>query len=261
MAFAPPPQPLAPTQRFAGGQLPPVGTVLSETLSAFTRDMGPYALAGLGQLVVVLPVVFGLFITLYAAIVVVAFGGMAGAAVVAESGSEEGAAAMSLLLVGVLVLLVLGMIGLVNALLAPVFGSLYRAIAQFQRGEGELGFGSAFSSLGTQLVPGIVVMILVMVLVSIGAVLCYLPALLVGFFIPWAFPLVALHGVGPFAALKRSAGCARRHFSWHLGFFGYSLLVNIVGNYIPLVGPMFALAFHVRVYREVFGDGAVPSAP
>ena len=32
----------------------------------------------------------------------------------------------------------------------------------------------------------------------------------------------------------------------------------MVGSYVPIVGPMFATAFHVRAYRGVFGDDAEP---
>jgi hypothetical protein len=243
-----------PPPRFPGGHLPPIGPVLNETLTVFMRDLGPYALAGLGHLLIVLPLAFGVGLAMYAVIMVVVFGGMFGAALMAEGGSEQGAAAMALALVALTVLLVFGMVGVLNAILAPVQGSLYRAVARFQRGEEQLGFGSAFSSLGTNLVGGIVAMTLVMTLVLVGASFCYFPALVVALFVPWTFSLVALHGVGPVAALRRSVSHARQHFKWHLGFFGYTLLVSLVANNIPLVGPMFAIAFHIRVYREVFGD-------
>jgi len=253
-----PPPYSPPPQRFAGGHLPPVGPVFSETLTAFTRDLGPYALAGLGQLLVLLPVIFGVFIVAYAVIFVVAIGGVAGSAVIADRGSDSGAAVFTAAMVAVMVLVSLGIAWVVNAILAPIFGSLYRAVACHQRGEQPLGFGSVFSSMGTHLVSGIVAMVLVTTLVLLGALFCYLPGLVVALFLTWTFPLAALHGVGAFAALKRSVSHVRQHFKWHLGFFLYWLLISFVANNIPLIGPMFVVAFTVRVYREVFGDGDQP---
>jgi hypothetical protein len=265
-AFQPPPQyypggpsPTAAPQRFAGGQLPPVGPLLSETLSAFTRELGPYALAGLGQLVVLLPIVMGVSIFAYVIAIVLAIGAAAGSTAISHGGSDQGAALFSVGMIAAMTLLVLGMVFLMNVLLAPVFGSLYRAVARHQRGEQELSFGAPFSSLGTRLGSGIVVMSSVSVLVLLGALACYFPALLVAMLCSLAFPLVALHGLRPFAALGRSFAHVRQNFKWHLGYFGYSLLVNLVANYVPVVGPMFVLAFQVRVYREVFGDGDEPN--
>ena len=60
-------------------------------------------------------------------------------------------------------------------------------------------------------------------------------------------------------ALGESIAHVRQNFRWHLGFFAYTLLVNMIANYVPVVGPMFVIAFHVRMYREVYGDSAEPA--
>lgn len=84
-----------------------------------------------------------------------------------------------------------------------------------------------------------------------GAVL---PLLLFGF----APSLVAIHRLSWWSALKTSARHVAANPLFHVAYLCAWLLLWTVAAMIPLAGPAFMVALHVRVYRVVFGDGPVP---
>src|SRR5687768_2800127 len=57
-----------------GGELPDVGKILTETFSEFGENIGPYAMAGLGHFLVMMPIIFVTIMVGY----LVLFGGMIG---------------------------------------------------------------------------------------------------------------------------------------------------------------------------------------
>ena len=256
-AQAPPygPAPTATHQRFPGGRLPPVGAVFNETLNAFTKELGPYALAGLGYMGVAMALAMGSLTIFYVVLGAAAMAGTLGAAAV---GDEQVSAAIALMTMLVTTAFLFVFVGLISVLMAPLTGSTYRAVALHQRGEKELDISAAFSSWATHLMPTIVAVLVYSGGVFLGMMACYLPGLVLVLLLIWALPLATIHGVGGVAACSRSLSHVTRHLGWSLHYFGVFVLCSVVAGSIPVIGPMFLIAFQVRMYREVFGDGAQP---
>ncbi|MFT4621377.1 MAG: hypothetical protein ACI8PZ_000029 [Myxococcota bacterium] len=244
----------------AGGELPDPFQLLDETLKEFMANLGPYVLAGLGQMVFVFPVVFIAIIGLYALMFGGVFGGMAVVGLVAAVLPEDlaglvvglGSLALPIGLFGITFLVIGGM----SVVLMPTAASLARAVARHQRGEDDvLGFTSAFDS-ATQDVGSVITAGAVVVMLSImGAMMCYFPAFAVLLFLGFAMNMVALHREGGVAAITTVFAHARQHLPWHGKFTLLYLVLMLVAGNVPIIGPMFAVALHVRAYRRLFGDG------
>lgn len=251
----------------AGGDLPDVGSLLTETFAEFGDNIGPYAMAGVGLMLVTMPLAFVMIFGIY----IVVFGGMfgtmiAGAAFsvfVSQTVSEDlGAVAMvvtQLATIAVPVVLVVGAVAAIGAILAPLNASLARAVAAQQRGGPKLELTSPFSTFTQDLVSVVVAALLIAALVTMGAFLCYLPALAVPLLFGFGTTMVALHRTGAGQGLRTSMQHALGHLSWHLPFGLLYLVFSMVAGYVPVLGPMFLVAFHVRAYRHVFGDGEEPN--
>lgn len=247
---------------YSGGELPDLGALLNETVTEFMENIGPYALAGLGQMLVVIPIALVMIFGMYAMIALGIGGMLAGGAGLAAvlPGELAGLGALAGALVGLAVIAVcfFGFIGLMGAMMAPINASLLRAIAAHQRGEKTLELSSAFSSLGENIgavIGGAAILTLLSVALSM---MCYFPALLPVIFLGFAAPLIALHGRGAVEGIQAAAAHARSHLKWHAlyGLLHFALLM--AASSIPVVGVMFVLAFQVRAYRRVFGDGRQP---
>jgi uncharacterized membrane protein len=145
------------------------------------------------------------------------------------------------------------------ALFAPLHASLYRAVAAQQRGEKPLELGSAFSTLTQGLMPAIGAACIVVALSLLGVMFCYLPALLVPIFFGFTMGFAALHGLGGTQSARLSLQHAMKNLNWYVMFGILSIVMSMVASYVPVVGPMFAIAFHVRAYRYLFGDGSEPN--
>lgn len=248
-----------------GGELPEVGALFSETLAEFTDNIGPYALAGLGQLMVVIPVTVVALIGFY----VVFFGGMFGtwmvgavfASVLSQISEDLGGIAMliaSLASMLVPVLLMLPFLLILIAALVPIQASMIRAVAAHQRGERPLDLMASFSTATQGLSSVLLAGVIMATLTILGLVLCYLPALVVPIFFGFTTSFAALHRVGGLQAAQMSLKHALGHLNWYLMFGLMSILINMVSVYIPVLGPMFSVALHVRAYRALFGDGETP---
>jgi hypothetical protein len=149
-------------------------------------------------------------------------------------------------------------IGAMMALLAPLNASLVRAVAEQQRGGKELELTSVFSTLTQDVMRVVSAASLVTLLGVLGAMACYLPSLLVLFAFGFVGSLVALHRLPPLEAMRANLAHARAHLQWHVMFGLLYMVVLMVGSYIPILGSMFVVAFHVRAYRTMFGDGEAP---
>jgi hypothetical protein len=249
-----------------GGQLPDVGTLFSETMAEFMDNIGPYAMAGLGQMLVVFPVTFIAIFVMYGVLAlgwggsIVLTGVLSG---IAANVSEELAELVAMFgLLGSMFVPLLLMIPLfvgIIALFAPMSASLYRAMAAHQRGEKQLELGSSFSTMGQGLVSVIVAALIVGTLAMLGAMMCYLPVIAVSILFGFTMGFVALHRVGAMQAARMSMQHALAHLNWYVMFGILSLVLGMVAYYIPVVGPMFAVSFHVRAYRSLFGDGVEPN--
>lgn len=250
--------PPRPPRRFAGGVRADLGRAFSETLQEFTQDLGPYALAGLGLTVVMLlpTVLIGLPIGGF-----VLFSIFASAAAASRAGGSAASPTMSGVLMLVMIVVFLLVMVLCVAVLAGFMASLLRAVAAHQRGESRLAFGSVFATVRHELGKNVGVGLAVSCVTLLGVLLCYVPGLIAAFLLWLAGPLVALHGVPVGTALRLSTREVRSDLGWHLKYFGLWLVINMIAQYIPVLGPMFALAFSVRVFRELAGDGPTPQLP
>lgn len=255
-------KPGATPERFSGGALPDIGATLAETLNDLAENIGAYALAGLGMMVVMIPYILVMFVGIYMMLIGVVFGGALSisgiTALLPADLAGIGGLVGVLLTAGVGVGMFFAVIGLGSAIIAPLNASLMRSIAAHQRGDRPLEFTAAFSSMGENI--GAVIMgTAVLTLLSIVlAMMCYLPALLPLIFLSFATPLIALHHRGAMEGIRMAFRHARNHLSWHLKYGVTHFLVLIVSSQIPVIGYMFAAAFQVRMYRKVFGDSQEP---
>lgn len=250
----------------AGGRMPDVSKLLSETMEEFKDNFAPYLLAGLGQMVVALPVIlvtiFVGYFVVFGGMMGLSFGGILVGAAIGEAVSQDigGIVALLAQLAAVTVpfALFFGVLGLGLALLAPLNASLLRAVAAHQRGEKTLDFGSTFSTATQDLVRVIGIGLVMSMLVMVGLMMCYLPAMAVPLLFGFATPLVALHRRAPIEATRTALGHVLAHPQPHLMLGLITLVMTMFAGYLPVIGPMFVLAFHIRAHRQIFGDGAEP---
>ena len=255
-------KPGATPELFTGGELPDIGATLSETLNDVTENIGSYAMAGLGMMVVMIPYVLVMFFGIYMLLIAVFFGGAIGVtgltAMLPSELAGIGGVVGILLTGGVSMVLFLAMLGVSSAIIAPINASLVRAIAAHQRGDRPLEFTAAFSAMGENVGAVILGTTLLTLLSIVLAMMCYLPALLPVIFLSFATPLIVLHSRGAMEGIRMALAHARSHLSWHLKYGVTHFLVLIVSSQIPVIGYMFAAAFHIRMYRKVFGDSQEP---
>ena len=246
-----------------GGEVPDPMELFQDTFKEFSDDMMPYLLAGLGQMVVLMPLMILMFIVLYFTIIGSIFGGMfigvIAAVMAAETLGEEAAGLVIvityLLMFVVMFALIFGLSAFMGALMAPLNASMMRRVAKHQRGEQTLDFGASFSDAKENLLPTMLVTVITSLIVLVGIMFCYAPGIIAAFILMYAGSLVYLHRESPMAAVKISGS----HFIEHIQFHGlYSLLYfagAMVASYVPILGPMFLTALHVRAHRTLFGDG------
>jgi uncharacterized membrane protein len=155
---------------------------------------------------------------------------------------------------GYLGLLVL--LALVGFLLVTlVQGALARGALAVTQGRGvALGTFAGTRRLGALVVAGL----LVAALATVGLVLCYLPALVVGVLTQFTVHFVLGTGLGPVAALRASVALVRRNPSTSVVLFVVSSLTLVVGVLACGVGvlvavPVVALA-QAHVFRTLLGE-------
>ncbi|MEN0066067.1 MAG: hypothetical protein AAGA48_28250 [Myxococcota bacterium] len=240
-----------------GGTFPNVGDLVQESLTEFTDSIVPYILSFLGLIAgylvvgVGMSIVWGL-LTIVVVVLVSALGALV------EGLGSVGVTLVGLLTVGVnLALLGLGLVGGM-ALVAPLTGSYFRAVAAHQRGEGELELASAFSTLSENAVQMAGMGAILGAATFVGGLFCLLPALAVPVFLGFAIPIVALHGLPVADAARLNVTHVRDHLQEHLPIALSILGLNLIGGVIPVVGPAFTTAYTVRAYRKIFGDGEAP---
>jgi hypothetical protein len=96
-------------------------------------------------------------------------------------------------------------------------------------------------------------------LTGVGLMFFILPGLAVPVVFGFATSLVFLHRQGAVQAMRTAMQHALAHLEWHTPFALLYLVMVSFGGYLPIIGPAFAIAFHVRAYRYVFGDGDEPA--
>jgi uncharacterized membrane protein len=262
----PQPQPIR-LEPVPGGRLPEVGALFSATMNEFMANLGPYALAGVGLFLVGMMLAFVMIPLIYLAMTGVMVFGLLGSVFlgvgVSELSGSEDAGAFAMMLgylgsFGLMFTAMFAVIGFMGAVTAPFQASLTRAVAAHQRGEGKLEIGAAFGTATQDLGSVVVVAALYMTAIVIGSMACYLPAFFVMALASMAPTMVYLHREGAGSALTLST----RHAMANLGFYVPLALVlflsAMISAYVPVIGPMFGVALHVRAYREMFGDGPEP---
>jgi len=246
-----------------GGVEPDVGAVLNATIADFTDDIGPYVMASLGHTLVLVPIIFAAIFIFYIVFFVLLMGGSVGLAVVAVMITELlGEAAGGLSMLGSQLIMIFGMFVLffafisgIAAITAPLNASLTRSVAAYQRGEGTLDISAAFSSAGQDIVKVVMVSVVMGCLALVLVSMCYIPVLIIPLMFGFTTAMVSLHRLGPISAFTTSLAHFQKHPKFHLMFGALTLALNMVASYVPVLGPAFMVALHVRAYREMFGDG------
>jgi hypothetical protein len=249
-----------------GGHLPNIGELFNETLAEFQDNIGPYALASLGHTLVVMPLVMVAIFGMYFLMIMGFFGGtmvsvLAGVVVSEVIHPDLGALVMG---VGYLLSMVLPflaiffVIGLMIGVMAPLQASLVRAVAAHQRGEAELDLSAAFSTVTQDLVSVLIAGTLLGTMTTVGVMLFILPGLLVPVFFGFAMGLVAINRRGGIEGVRMALQHALGHMEWHVTFGVLSIGLTMIASYVPIIGPAFAVAFHVRAHRQLFGDDVEP---
>ncbi len=246
-----------------GGQLPDMGRLLQATIGDLSDNLAGYILVGLGQMLVVLVASVVLVPALYIGMALIfCFGsmlsGLLSGIVMAITNSDGLAAVFSLFgtlltfacTFGAMFLLIGGLI----ALIAPVTGSLNRAVAAHQRGEGKLDFNGAFSTAKEELIPGITVTAITTGIILLGVMMCYIPGIFAMGLLSFAPCLVYLHRRSATQAVSMAVTHAMANPQFYLVFCLAMFGITLIASYIPLLGPAFIVAFHVRAFRMVFGD-------
>lgn len=233
--------------------LPSPMDLLMRSFDAFKDDLQGYLLAGVIPMIVTILSAFASIIVVYGSMFVGMLPGlMMNDELVAMLGG------MGLFMVA-LIALVVG-IGLA---MAPLSASLMRAMEASHSGEAKLTFQAPLSTAKEDLPRVVQVTMLVSTLTFVGAMMCYVPGLLVGFLLCFALPGVVLDRLSVGEAVGRSVGHAREHVGWHAGVFGILMLMYIILSQIPFVGYLVAMTltsdFTVRAYRAAFPADAQPA--
>lgn len=242
---------------------PDVGTILQQTVDEYGKNIGPYALAGLGHLLYSVPVVLISIVALYVSLLIGIFGTVIASAGVATAMPRDleaiGAIVASVGTVGVFFLILFTFVLIMNMLMAPVNASLMRAIAKQQRGEEQLSIASPFNTALQDLVPVLGAVLVMGVLTLVLSLFCLIPALLVPLLFSFAHGLIALNRTGVIEALKSSAAHARENLGWHAFYLLIHWALSMVANNVPVLGPTFMAALQVRATQALFGDAGFES--
>jgi uncharacterized membrane protein len=89
--------------------------------------------------------------------------------------------------------------------------------------------------------PVIVTALLVSLATAIGTILCFFPAIIVGFLLNWAMFYVVDQGMGPMDALKASVSFATSHLGETIVFYLLGFVVLFVGAILCGVGLLVAV--------------------
>lgn len=244
-----------------GGVLPELGSLFSETLSEFMDHIGPYLLAGLGFQLVAVPltvlVVIGIYMLAMGGTLAAMLVGMILTVFAALISEALGVLVMGMstvlsyvVLLGVVVIVLV----LAGGILAPMQASLIRAVAAHQRGEQPLDFTASFSTITRDPLPVVTASLLVTLLTLLGLVMCYVPGLVMVALFAFVTHMVALHRTGALESLQLAAAHARAYPGFYVPYMLVYFVLSMVVSYVPIAGPMFAMALHVRAYRRIFGD-------
>ncbi len=221
------------SQPVGAAQLPPATSHVGEAFGLVKANIGGFLLSGVGFMgatfVGVMVCILVVFVPVIPAIL-----------------TESEPLLMVGLVVGFSIYTVLLLL-LVGVLTPLMWASLYRAYDAALAGRGSLGLTSAFSTLRQDALQVILCWFLMQTAVMIGAVLCYVPGLLLAAMLQLAIPLVAVRRLSAVAALKVGFEHAKAHLGWYLAVFFLALVMSMVLQYIPIVGLFLGMPFMVLV--------------
>ncbi len=232
--------------------LPVVMDLMSEVFKRVQEDFMQFFLAGLVPMGVTLVGTFLGIVVIYGAMFLGMMPGLsAGDDDLVGIGALLGASA------GILVCVLALM-----AVITPMRASLYRAVWRYMTEDTPMTVWSSVDTF-TQDLPRVYLLNTVFVLGNvIGLSMCY-----VGIF-PWllvmsfAGPAVYVHGAGVGDAVRLSISHATEHFSWHIGFFGLLFVMQMVLQYIPILGYALLMTvvplYVLLAYAKIFGTGDTP---
>lgn len=240
--------------------LPSPVELVSITMTEFMDQVGPMAMLGLAQflsvmvaMVVILPLSFCCLYGCMAgtaglgAVVVAALESMLG-----EGGGALGAVFTMFGMVGSIIAFYVFLLGGFAVVVAPVMGGVMRALDKHLRGIEEATLGGAFAGAKDQPVKDILSSFLFGLSIVLGMLFCYVGMFVPAFLLMWFNWACEVDGLSIRDGLSRSVRHVRDNLSWSLTVFVVGFAVNMVAAYIPILGPMFALAFMIRCYRAAF---------
>lgn len=244
----------SPTATSAAPQtLPTTGQICSAVFDDVQKHFVGYLVSALGVTVVLMPLTLVSVAGMYA----VMFAGMA-PGIAANDEDLMVAGAFGGVGVGMVLL-----IGGMTLVLGPLLASLHRALWRRLNEGTDLTFGAAFSTIGENVVSVVVVNLLVGGLTAVGAMMCYLPGLILGFALSMAVPLVAIHGMGPLDAIAASIRHTRDHLMWYLPIWGVTVLLYFGLSNVPFIGTIaFPICGMIQLHalRAAFPNGAALGA-
>jgi len=248
-----------------GGVDADLGGLINDSVRQFSKDIGPYILAGMGQFAVVVPVSMIAGMVAYFGVVVGMMGGwvvgiiaMALLAQLGDLGAALGAVVMVASPFIGMALVLLPILPVVAAIVAPVQASLMRAIAAHQRGEQELSVSSPFDTATQDLARVVITSILLTGLTLVGLLFCYVGALAVPILFGFVHTLVVLHRRSPMEAFAIQFRHLLAHGNQHLMLGVLQIALGMIAGFVPVIGPMFMADMQVRAHRKLFGDGPEP---
>lgn len=223
--------------------LPSPIDLIQKTFEAFVSNPVGFLLSGLAMSLVGLALGIGLGV-LWGGLAVLVFPALA-----ASDSSIMG-------LIALLVTIVAGLASVVVSAVipAPMQASLLRAFDL--GGPGSVRFGSVFSFAQQDLSKVVLATLGAAGLTLIGLAACVLPGLLVAFALHLVLPAVALDGLSPVDAARRSWEHVSTQAGWALGSFAVLVVVVTVASWIPIIGSFLAIPlatdYLVRVYRAAY---------
>lgn len=154
-----------------------------------------------------------------------------------------------------------GVFGLATVLVVPfVAGAASRIVAGSYLGE-DIDAGEALLAVGRRWWAFVVAWVLVHLAEAVGLVLCVLPGVaLMALFVPVA-PIIAVEGLGPVKAMKRSVRLVRRRFFPVLGIALLSgLLASAVGQALGFIPQTIALLIGLKWGWILVAAGSILTA-
>jgi len=242
--------------------LPEPLDLFKEVFDELSADPSPYVVAGLGQFLITMPALLMLFMVLYFGIgtwllssfLIFGAGVALGVQLLGESlGIIAGSLVFGLwILLGVVLLTAL-VIG-VGAVLAPLNASLVRRIVAHQQGGQKLEFNAAFTHLTQDIVPVMLVSVAVSSAVLVGLFFFYIPGLIAAVLLGHASYLVILQRYSVGRALQTSVHSVQSHGNYYAMFWLLYFVCAMIASYIPIIGPMYLAAVHLRSHAALFGE-------